>query len=54
MAPHLAAGTLVEILPDLRPAPLNAFFVVAHRRSLSQRVRAFMHWTEALLKPYFD
>ncbi|WP_313588986.1 LysR substrate-binding domain-containing protein [Pantoea septica] len=54
LAPHLAAGALVEVLPDLRPAPLNAFFVVAHRRSLSQRVRAFMHWTEALLKPYFD
>lgn len=54
LAPHLAAGTLVEVLPDLRPAPLNAFFVVAHRRSLSQRVRAFMHWTETLLKPYFD
>ena len=54
LAPHLAAGALVEVLPDLRPAPLNAFFVVAHRRNLSQRVRVFMRWTEALLKPYFN
>lgn len=54
LAPHLAAGALVEVLPELRPAALAASFVVAHRRSLSPRVRAFMHWTEALLKPYFD
>lgn len=54
LAPHLAAGVLVEVLPELRPAALAASFVVAHRRSLSPRVRAFMHWTEALLKPYFD
>jgi len=44
----------VEVLPELRPAALTASFVVAHRRSLSPRVRAFMHWTVALLNPYFD
>ncbi|MQB56241.1 transcriptional regulator [Rahnella sp. RcJ3] len=38
----------------MRPKPLNASFVVAHRRNLSQRVRAFMNWTEEVLKPYFD
>ncbi|OQP31031.1 hypothetical protein B2J69_19435 [Pantoea latae] len=54
LAPHLAAGALVEVLPELRPAALTASFVVAHRRSLSPRVRAFMHWTVTLLKPYFD
>ncbi|WP_313570242.1 LysR substrate-binding domain-containing protein [Pantoea piersonii] len=51
LAPHLANGTLVEVLPALRPAPLSASFVVAHRRNLSQRVRAFMQWSETLLKP---
>lgn len=54
LAPHLANGTLVEVLPALRPAPLSASFVVAHRRNLSQRVRAFMQWSEALLKPYLE
>jgi hypothetical protein len=28
--------------------------VVAHRRSLSQRVRAFIGWIERILDPYFD
>ncbi|ANR77840.1 LysR family transcriptional regulator [Kosakonia sacchari] len=54
LVPHINSGALVEVLPHFRPAPLAAFFVVAHRRNLSQRVRAFMNWTEEMLKPYFD
>ncbi|WP_024549673.1 LysR family transcriptional regulator [Siccibacter turicensis] len=54
LLPHIKRGTLVEVLPDLRPRPLDASFVVAHRRNLSQRVRSFMTWTEGVLKPYFD
>jgi len=54
LAPYIERGALVEVLPDLRPEPLSASFVVAHRRNLSRRVRAFMHWTEEILKPYFD
>ncbi|MCL6746188.1 MULTISPECIES: LysR family transcriptional regulator [Kosakonia] len=54
LLPHIKSGALVEVLPHFRPAPLAAFFVVAHRRNLSQRVRAFMNWTEEMLKPYFD
>ncbi|WP_436873043.1 LysR substrate-binding domain-containing protein [Kosakonia sacchari] len=54
LLPHIKSGALVEVLPQFRPAPLTAFFVVAHRRNLSQRVRAFMNWTEEMLKPYFD
>ena len=54
LVPHIKSGALVEVLPTLRPEPLNASFVVAHRRNLSQRVRAFMNWTEEVLKPYFD
>jgi DNA-binding transcriptional LysR family regulator len=54
LLPHIKRRTLVEVLPHLRPRPLNASFVVAHRRNLSQRVRAFMSWTEEVLKPYFD
>ncbi|MDF2624405.1 MAG: LysR family transcriptional regulator [Kosakonia cowanii] len=51
---HIQRGALVEILPDLRPEPLTASFVVAHRRNLSPRVRAFMKWTEEVLRPYFE
>jgi DNA-binding transcriptional LysR family regulator len=54
LAHYLAEGTLVEILPDLRPEPLDAWLVVAHRRSLSQRVRTFIRWIEEVLAPYFD
>ncbi|MGC0862121.1 LysR family transcriptional regulator [Pantoea agglomerans] len=54
LVPYIERGALVEVLTDLRPEPLSASFVVAHRRNLSRRVRAFMHWTEEILKPYFD
>ncbi|MBU6489101.1 MAG: LysR family transcriptional regulator [Burkholderiales bacterium] len=54
VARYLERGALVEVLPDLRPKPLDAWLVVAHRRNLSQRVRAFMNWIETVLKPYFD
>ncbi|KMV36029.1 MULTISPECIES: LysR family transcriptional regulator [Franconibacter] len=54
LLPHIKRGALIEILPDLRPAPLTASFVIAHRRNLSQRVKAFMNWTEEILRPYFD
>jgi len=54
LAHHIKSGDLVEILPDLRPEPLSASLVVAHRRNLSLRVRAFMIWIESVLEPYFD
>ena len=54
LAQHIARGALVEILPDLRPEPLTASLVVAHRRNLSQRVRAFINWIEGVLDHYFD
>ncbi|RQS86659.1 LysR family transcriptional regulator [Burkholderia seminalis] len=54
VATHVASGALVEVLPDLRPEPLAPSLVVAHRRNLSPRVRAFMDWIERVLAPYFD
>lgn len=50
---HIKRGALIEVLPDLRPEPLTASFVIAHRRNLSQRVRAFMTWTEEIFKTLF-
>jgi DNA-binding transcriptional LysR family regulator len=52
--PHLESGELVEILPDLRPSPLDVALVVAHRRNLSRRVRAFMNWVEGVMTPYLE
>lgn len=51
---HLESGALVEVLPDFRPEPLAVHLVVAHRRNLSRRVRAFMTWVEEVLASYVD
>lgn len=51
---HLERGSLVEILPDFRPEPLDVSLVVAHRQNLSRRVRAFMGWIDEVLRPYLE
>jgi DNA-binding transcriptional LysR family regulator len=51
---YLEGGALVEIIPDLRRRPLDVSLVVAHRRNLSRRVRAFMKWIEDVLTPYLE
>jgi len=51
---YLESGTLVEIMPDFRRRPLAVSLVVAHRRNLSRRVRAFMKWIEDVLTPYLE
>jgi DNA-binding transcriptional LysR family regulator len=54
LKPYLASGELVDILPDLRPAPLPVSVVVAHRQNLSRRVRLFIEWLEQVLRPDLD
>ena len=49
---HLESGALVEILPEFQHTPLEVSLVVAHRRNLSRRVRAFMKWIESVLAPH--
>lgn len=51
LKPYLASGELIEILSDLRPAPLPVSVVVAHRQNLSRRVRIFIEWLEQVLQP---
>jgi DNA-binding transcriptional LysR family regulator len=51
---YLESGALVEILPDFRRRSLAVSLVVAHRRNLSRRVRAFMKWIENVLAPYLE
>ena len=47
---HLAAGELVEVMPEHRAAPLPMTLLYAHRHHLSRRVQVFIEWMEALLR----
>lgn len=49
---HVRCGRLIEVLPALRPEPIDLWLVVAHRHNLSRRVRTFMAWIEALFEPH--
>jgi DNA-binding transcriptional LysR family regulator len=51
---HLADGRLVEVLPQLRPAPMPVSLLYAHRRNLSRRVQAFMAWIAEVLRPHLE
>jgi DNA-binding transcriptional LysR family regulator len=54
LKPHLLNGELIEVLPDLRPAPLPVYIVVAHRHNLTRRVRVFIAWLEQIIAPYLE
>jgi DNA-binding transcriptional LysR family regulator len=54
LEPYFDSGEMVEILPDLRPEPLQVWFVIAHRHNMSRRVRAFMSWMEKTIEPYLE
>ena len=51
---QLAAGALVEVLPQLRPPPMPVHLVYPHRRHLSERVQVFGNWVQTLLHPHLD
>jgi DNA-binding transcriptional LysR family regulator len=51
---YLESGALIELLPEFQRRPLDVSLVVAHRRNLSRRVRAFMKWIESVLAPYLE
>ncbi|MPQ58325.1 LysR family transcriptional regulator [Duganella sp. FT27W] len=42
---HLRTGALVEVLADMRPAPVPVSLVYPHHRFLSPAMRAFADWT---------
>lgn len=54
MQAHLAAGTLVEVLPALTCAPLPISLLHTHGRSVPRRVRAVMTWVVEVMAPYFE
>ncbi|WDS37451.1 LysR family transcriptional regulator [Pseudoxanthomonas sp.] len=47
---ELAAGRLVEVLPDHRADPLPMTLLYPHRRHLSQRLQVFLDWLHAVLQ----
>ncbi|MCF7750176.1 LysR family transcriptional regulator [Bacillus subtilis subsp. subtilis] len=47
----LAAGSLVEVLPQLAAEPMPVTLLYAQRRHLPQRVTAFMDWVASILQP---
>lgn len=49
--PQIAAGELVEVMPDYRPAPMPMTLLYPQRRPPSRRVQVFADWLEALLRP---
>jgi DNA-binding transcriptional LysR family regulator len=49
--PQIAAGELVEVMPDHRPGPMPMTLLYPQRRSPSRRVQVFADWLEALLRP---
>ena len=46
---HLAAGDLVEVMPDWRAESLPMTILYPHRKHLSRRVQAFVEWVVPLL-----
>lgn len=47
--PHIRAGRLVEILPELAARRMPVFALYPHRRYMSQRVKVFVAWMRELL-----
>ena len=54
VAPQLAAGTLVELLPGQRPPDLPMAFLYPHHRHLTPRLRVFIDWLAARFEPPAD
>lgn len=54
MAGALASGTVVEVLPDLRCAPLPVSIVQGHARQTRAPVRAVMDWIAQIMAPHLQ
>jgi LysR family transcriptional regulator, regulator for bpeEF and oprC len=47
---HIAAGDLVEVLPEYQAAHMPMTLLYPHRQHLSRRLQVFADWLEELLK----
>lgn len=50
VAEHLAAGELVEVMPEHRADPMPVALLYPHRQHASRRLRVFVDWLEPLLR----
>lgn len=50
----LAAGELVEVLPQCQAMPMEVSLLYPHRRQCSPRLLAFVAWFEQLLQPHLE
>jgi LysR family transcriptional regulator for bpeEF and oprC len=50
VADHLAAGELVEVMPEHRADPMPVALLYPHRQHASRRLRVFVDWLEPLLR----
>lgn len=48
---HLTEGSLVEVLPEWRAAPMPVSLLYASRRQLPRRVQVFMAWMAEVMRP---
>lgn len=48
----LAEGVLIEVLAQLRPAPMRISLIYPHRRHLPERCRVFMDWLQVQLEAH--
>ena len=46
---HLAAGELIEVMPDHRAEPMPMTLLYPHRQHLSRRLQVFADWLASLL-----
>lgn len=51
---RLAAGDLVELMPNYRAEPLPMTLLYPHRQHLSRRVRVFADWLETTIREAID
>lgn len=49
---RLDSGTLVEVMPNHRPASMPVSAVYPHRRQRSRRLGAFVDWFATLMQPH--
>ncbi|QSQ23163.1 LysR family transcriptional regulator [Pyxidicoccus parkwayensis] len=54
MHARLAAGTLVEVLPEFPCAPMPVSLLHTHGRNVPRRVRVVMNWIAEVMGPYLE
>jgi len=54
VAPALATGELVEVLPKFRGQALSVFLLHPHGRNVPKRVRVVLDWIASIVRPHLQ